>query len=763
MEKYKSNRKYLNGRRTAKMNRIKDQNYIREFLTSYEQSLLWPTTDRPTNNTAIHDNDYVLDDNIFEKIKDISRLQNCDINIIIYAVIFVVLQNYNDTDDIGFSVIDLYNSNNLLPLRIISEDFTFTDLVLEINRFYEQIATFSLEDLNIKDTSFSNLIVLLSETTTIDTLLKKNEIELYKYSKINLRISNLFITMLVLNQFNKENMLNKFVSHFKNAIESIHNNNDQLVHAIDILEADELKKLVIDYNNTNSDYSTMHTIHTLIELQTTKTPNNTAIIYNDIEYSYSTINKKSNCLANYLVERIKSKKVFIPVLMNRCLEMPISMYAIMKAGAAFIPIDCKWPHNRIIEILDDINPEIILVDSENESLVKNRYSYYKVCFDDLQENNYCFKSNVTPDDPIYAIYTSGSTGKPKGAINVHKGIVNRFLYMNQRYKCSDNDVILLTSNHVFDAAIWQIFWPLINGLKTIIPCHTKSFDIINLVNQINKYKVTITDFVPSVANLLVDLVEQRKSLVDKLQSLRHLLIGGEAMVSQHIYRLKRYLPKCEITNTYGPSETSIGTVFYKVPDEYIPEIPIGKPISNVKTLILNKRRRIVPEGCIGELYLGGDCVGDGYINDIIKTEKSFIYMQIENNISSRFYKTGDLVRYNSEGNIMYLGRNDDQLKINGIRIEIKEIETKIMMHPSVKNATVFPIVNDSNIKSLCAYIVMNDAPKTNFIEIIREFLQQNLPSAMVPAYITIVDFLPLTLNGKINKKELPMPEGMKAI
>lgn len=503
------------------------------------------------------------------------------------------------------------------------------------------------------------------------------------------------------------------------------------------------------YNAINSndiDYEIDKPISKLIELQCEKTPNNIAVYYKDIGYTYLEINEKANYLAAQLFKSGISRGDFVPLLMNKSVELIITIYAIMKVGAVFIPIDIKWPEQRVGQVIESTKAKILIVDSEHKV---NHYNYWCIEYNKLDRiPNVDY--GVAVEDNIYAIFTSGSTGVPKGAINKHKGIANRFLYMNKRYKITEKDVILLTANHAFDSAVWQMFWPLINGNATVIPDTGINFDIISIIKLIEKYKITITDFVPSVFNLLVDFICIKKKYIPYLETLRQLLIGGEEMQANYIYRFKELYPNCSITNTYGPAETSIGTVFYELPNEPIEKIPIGTPIDNVKIYVFDINENLMPIGAIGVLYLGGVCVGSGYVNDNENTNKVFKHIKISDNNCERLYKTGDLVRVNENGELDFYGRIDNQVKINGVRIEIKEIEKAILQHNKVDKCCVV-FSNQNNKKILSAfYTSATLLPE----ESIRKFVSEKLPKAMLPHFYKRLDKIPINSNGKVDVKLL---------
>ena len=504
----------------------------------------------------------------------------------------------------------------------------------------------------------------------------------------------------------------------------------------------------IDYykaiNSNGIDYEIDKPIGRLIELQCDKTPNNIAVYYKEQGYTYLEINEKANYLASHLSELGIARGDFVPLLMHRTIELIVSIYATMKIGAVFIPIDINWPQQRVRQVIESTNARILLVDSEYEFANCLRVEYSKL--DRTMNVDY----GVTVDDNIYAIFTSGSTGLPKGAINKHKGIVNRFLYMNKRYKITDEDVVLLTANHAFDSAVWQMFWPLINGNATVIPDTEMNFDIISIIKLVNKYKVTITDFVPSVFNLLVDFIYVKKKYIPYLVTLRQLLIGGEEMQASYIYRFKELYPKCSITNTYGPAETSIGTVFYELPNNPIDRIPIGRPIDNVDIYVFDVNENLMPIGARGILYLGGVCVGSGYVNDKEATNQVFKDMRIYDSYYEYLYKTGDLVGINELGEIDFYGRFDNQVKINGVRIEIKEIENVILQHSEVDKCCVI-CSNHQNKKILSVFYTSKTCLPE---ESVRKFLLDKLPKAMLPHNYKRLDVFPISSNGKVDVKLL---------
>lgn len=482
------------------------------------------------------------------------------------------------------------------------------------------------------------------------------------------------------------------------------------------------------------------------------TPASVALVYKDIVMSFGDLNSKANSLAKRLMLSGIKKNDFIPLLIDKSIELPLTILALMKAGAAFVPMDTKWPLERICALLKSLSAPLVICSENQFTELTNDFSVLYVSHKNILPDAEDVECEVNPDDPIYGMFTSGTTGLPKCAINLHKGILNRFAYMNKVYGCTPDDSILFTSRQIYDASVWQMFWPLTNGAKTVIPEDIFGIDVDELVRLIERYKITITDFVPTVFSIFVDYFdndEQKKSI----STLRQLLIGGEAMNSKSIEKLRYFLPDIGITNTYGPTEASIGTIFYEVPKDIPAIIPIGKPIDNVKALLLNDNLSPVAIGERGELYLGGICIGAGYLNDPQRTAEVFIKNPIKKIESEFLYKTGDIAYYLPDGNIQFVGRKDSQIKINGIRVECGEIENVLLSFPGIKEAIVL-CREDSQRRNFLTGVLLSDDIKPDMVGRLQSYLKTRLPAYMIPRGYTVMKELPQTLSGKADKKLL---------
>ncbi len=493
-------------------------------------------------------------------------------------------------------------------------------------------------------------------------------------------------------------------------------------------------------------------IHTLIERQVLKTPLNIALKFDDECLTYVEFNAKANALAYLLMEYGIKSGDFVPVMMELGLEIPLAYFAIMKIGAVFVPISPDWPTTRQQLILEDIAASIILSTRIELNLPNAKCRNITVDYSEIKGINQNPELHVDIDAPIYAIYTSGSTGAPRAAINKHRGITNRFLYMNGVFGIGESDTILQTTDPIFDSVVWQFFWPLINGARCVLLRKADKLDIDVVVEIINFNKITYADFVPSYFESLVDALDTKLNLFQKLTSLRRLIIGGEAIVPSIIKKFNTFLPHVRISNAYGPTETSIGVIFYDIPLNTPDKIPIGKPIDNVYSLILDENLNPCPQGVRGELFLSGACLGLGYLNNKVETEKAFIRNPHSQIRSEYLYKTGDRVRYAENGNIEFLGRLDNQIKFRGYRINLDEIKKVLNTFPGIRNSE---IIFDNNVvgsECLLAFCVSKIEQLNS--EYLRQYLSERLPRYMIPARYIMLNKIPLAESGKPSRSAL---------
>jgi amino acid adenylation domain-containing protein len=418
---------------------------------------------------------------------------------------------------------------------------------------------------------------------------------------------------------------------------------------------------------------------------------------------------------------------------------------------------------RLRAILDDLGSGVVLVNGgtpfEEEDLGR---TLLRVDGEDSPDPALAGEPvRVEPGDPIYAIYTSGSTGTPKAAVVPHRGIANRFRWMDEYFGAAAAAVVLQTTRHVYDSAVWQLLWPLVNGGRTVLPRSDEELAAEPLAELVRAHGVTMTDFVPSVFNFLVPRLVGEGEIRRSLASLRAVVVGGEQITTATTHAFLGCFPRVRVVNLYGPTEASIGCICYEVTSAEQGRIPIGRPIHNTQALVLDRHQQPIPVGVPGELYLSGACLGIGYLHDEVRTGEVFVENPFPELGCDRMYRTGDRVRWLPDGNLEFLGRVDEQIKIRGFRIEPGEIETALRAHPAVRETVVVAREDSPGQKRLVAYVVPAVAGGIPVAEL-REHLSTRLPAYMVPGTFVVLERLPLNANGKVDRRALPAPERLRS-
>ena len=544
----------------------------------------------------------------------------------------------------------------------------------------------------------------------------------------------------------------RMVGHFQTLLQGIVANPEQHISDLPLLTAAEQHQLLVEWNNTQTDYDLSQCLHQLFEAQVEKTPDAIAVKFADKHLTYHQLNCRANQLAHHLQTCGVQADVLVAICVERSLEMVVGLLGILKAGGAYVPLDPEYPQERIAYMLEDCQAPVLLT---QKSLVDDLpTSTQKICLDTdwetiSQQSQSNPNSSVKPVDLAYVIYTSGSTGKPKGAMNSHQGICNRLLWMQDAYKLTGTDRVLQKTPFSFDVSVWEFFWPLLTGARLVMAQPGGQRDATYLINTIAQEEITTLHFVPSMLQIFLET----KGL-EHCQSLKRVFCSGEALP---VDLQERFFDPmgCELHNLYGPTEAAIDVTFWQCQRESnLKSVPIGRAIANTQLYILDSYLQAVPLGAIGELYIGGIGVARGYLNRPDLTAERFISHPF--NEGEKLYKTGDLARYLPDGNIEYIGRIDHQVKIRGFRIELGEIETLLTEHPALQQTVVTAIDNPEN-QRLVAYIVPHPE-QTPTTDELRHFLKQKLPEYMVPSAFVLLDTLPLTPNGKIDRRALPAPE-----
>ena len=526
-------------------------------------------------------------------------------------------------------------------------------------------------------------------------------------------------------------------------------NHETKIKDIQLLNSDEKNKILYDFNNTSTIYPKNTDIYSLFVEQVENSPNKLAVFFDNESLSYQELNIKVSNLANTMRKLGVTQNDITAILVDKSLESIIAILATLKLGAAYLPIDVNYPTSRIDYMLADSKAKILLTTNDFVHKATNIITTLNISLDNTviytnEGNSDIIINQISTDRPAYIMYTSGSTGKPKGTIITQKNII-RLIKNTNFIKFREDDRIIQTGSIVFDACTFEIFGALLNGLPLYI---IKKEDLLN--------PSTLQDFILhnkiSIMWLTAPLFNQICEVNPHIfNTLRVLLTGGDVLSPKHINMARIANKNLSIINGYGPTENTTFSCCYNIDKIYTYSIPIGKPISNSTCYVVSDSEKLLPVGFPGELWVGGDGVCLGYLNNENLTNEKFMPNPFG---LDTIYKTGDLVKWLPDGNISFINRIDSQVKINGYRVELKEIDIKLTSSQAIKEA--FSMVRNINDeKCICSYIVCNEQLD---LDELYAFLKESLPKYMLPKHIITLDKLPLNINGKIDKNQLPLPD-----
>ncbi|MFC2106993.1 amino acid adenylation domain-containing protein [Bacteroidota bacterium] len=528
------------------------------------------------------------------------------------------------------------------------------------------------------------------------------------------------------------------------------------------LLSDSLRKEIIyKWNNTKLNKDLNKSVVGILDSIAIKSPDLIALEFGDKSYNYQQLNSISNAYAGYIKSLNYTDNFYVAILLDRTPEMIFAILGILKAGCAYIPLDKKYPQERINRIIENSGLSIILTSSKYSNLIPGTIK--DKVFVDQQHNEIVsefssqnFAGEIHSYNDAYVIYTSGSTGKPKGVRVSHKSLTSFTYAAIELYKIKQEDRMLQFASITFDAAIEEIFPTLCSGACLILRTDEMMESASKFISFCKQWKISIIDLPTSYWHLLVDQTIKDNLKFDK--NLRLVILGGEAVSAGWVKSwLDRFNNYPVLINTYGPTETTVVATSYMVNTEsYQNPIPIGKPIGNVKTYVVDKNNMLLPPGMPGELLIGGDLVSSGYLNNQLLTEEKFISNTFESNDDNRLYRSGDLVKYDNSGNILFLGRIDKQVKIRGFRIELDEIDSIVKEYNNILDSISILYIDSDNNKKLVNYYISEDDKEIEGYEI-RDFLESRLPSYMIPSAFIKMHSFPLTTSLKINYKAFPNP------
>ncbi|MFP2912017.1 amino acid adenylation domain-containing protein, partial [Pyxidicoccus sp. 3LFB2] len=606
----------------------------------------------------------------------------------------------------------------------------------------------------------------------------------------------------------REETVRRWVTHLQVLLEAVTSNPALRLSELRLLTADEQRSLLVDFQGRAEAYPHDVCLHSLIEAQVERTPGAEAVRFEGAALTYAQLDARANQLAHHLRSLGVGPESRVGVCLERSLDLVVALLGVLKAGGAYVPLDPAYPKERLAWMMEDSDASVLLTWQSLRDVVPP-HSARVLCLDGDTVSR---EPDTRPpllagaNSLAYVIFTSGSTGRPKGAMNAHAGIVNRLLWMQGEYGLTAADTVLQKTPFSFDVSVWEFFWPLMTGARLVLARPGGHQDPAYLVRLMEQERVTTAHFVPSMLQAFVE-----EPGLERLAHLRQVVCSGEALPAPVVRRAQARLPAAQVHNLYGPTEAAVDVTYHACPrDDARPVVPIGRPVANTRIYIVDRHGQLAPVGVPGELLIGGIQVGRGYWRRPELTAERFVPDPFSGTAGARLYRTGDLARWLSDGTLEYLGRLDFQVKLRGFRIELGEVEAALRSHPDVGDAVVVARDDGPGGARLVAYVVPASSvsrdgapvpegstfevtglrtsprdgapmqegatvaltelrtlprdgapvPEARTLEVtaLRTFLSRRLPAYMVPSAFAVLEALPLTPSGKVDRKSLPAPE-----
>lgn len=730
---------------------------------------------------------FVLPTELIEALEKLSRQEDVTLFMTLLTAFYMLLHRYSGQEDIlvGTPVAN----RNLPELEHLIGVFINT-LVLRINlagdpgfrELLKRVRDVSLEAYAHQDLPFEQLVEALkpkrdlSRTPIFQVVFNLQNSPIPKleipgleigFLDINRGVSEFDLTLMVSKsegqyhgtvEYNddlfKPATVTRMFQSFQMLLENAIAQPDCPISRLPILTKEELHRLVHGLNRTSLDYPNEKCVHQLFEEQVERTPNAVAVIHNDASITYLELNRRANILARHLHTLGVGPGIRVGLLVKRSLEIIEVLLAILKAGGTYVPLHPSFPKERMQFIFEDANVQVLLTNVDLESPGDYNVHVVNLKEDKLSTKTDCPNPtiNITSADLAYIIYTSGSTGRPKGVMVQHSALVNFLWSMRIRPGMNEGDTLISVTSISFDIAALELFLPLIVGATVVIASEEMITNPCMIGQAISHYQVNTMQATPATWQLLL---ESGWAGEPGLKA----LCGGEVLRRKLADQL---LDRAGILwNMYGPTETTVWSSISQIQKGDTP-ITIGQPIGNTQLYVLDRHLQPLPIGVVGELHIGGEGLTHGYLNHPDLNNRKFIPDCFSSRPGARLYKTGDHARYLPDYSIELLGRMDDQVKMNGHRIELGEIAAVLMQHPSVHQAVAITRTESSGDKRLVAYFVPKQDQSTDVGEL-QDFLRQKLPAYMIPAVLIQLNELPLTPGGKIDRKALPVPGDIRSL
>ncbi|MEO1590243.1 MAG: amino acid adenylation domain-containing protein [Cyanobacteria bacterium J06632_22] len=785
------------------------QDYFQGWETPSYLTIVNQEPTDPSGIPSLSEQQQVLSAELTQQLRQAAKRHQVTTNILVQAALGLALSRYADTHDVVFGattagrpaslagalqMVGLFI--NTLPVRVrVNPQTTVADWLKSLSE--QQAATTEYEYVSLQALQaqtnggqplFDCLLVFESYPIAAEVFAGQSAIRLdsvqfdeWTHFPLTLLVADgeqLIITAKHRAEQISEKAVTRLLEHLETAIAAIIINPDSSLDHLSILSNNEQQQLT-QWNNTATPYPLENNIATLLTDQADRSPNATALIFEGQTLTYRELHQRANQLAHTLQQSHIGPEDRVAIYLERSLAVVVAILAVIKAGAAYVPLDPGYPAARLEWMLSDADVAAVLVDATaNLPTLPGDAPVIDIAAGAQQPTSKQTTSeppnNLQPDNSLYVIYTSGSTGRPKGVVNTHRSLINRLMWMQDAYSLGSDDRVLHKTPLSFDVSVWELLWPLLYGATMVIAKPGGHQDSAYLAEVISQKQVTTAHFVPSMLAAFLE-----GPAVEGCDApLKRVICSGEALSPVLQQQFFQKLPETELHNLYGPTEAAIDvTAWQCVPGMDV--VPIGHPIANTQIHLLDRDAHPVPVGVPGEIYIGGVGVARGYLNRPELTAEKFVsasalvgpHLTVPSH-DGNLYKTGDLARRRSDGAIEYLGRRDDQIKLRGIRIELGEIEAALVQHSSVRQVAVVLKKDLPGGPALVAYLVLapsengdvqkgsseDGALETGLKQTLIKFLKQQLPDSWVPSLFVVLKSLPLTPSGKLNRRTLPQPE-----
>jgi amino acid adenylation domain-containing protein len=745
---------------------------------------------RPARRTYNGANEIVqLPLDLSVKLKELSRERGATLFMTLLAAFDVLMHRYTGQEDIlvgtpvagrarpetenliGFFV------NTLVLRNEVTDDLRFSDLLARVRETaleaqvhadipFEMLVEELQPERNLTHTPIFQVMFVLLNTPLPELKmagLRMSELDIDETrSKFDLTLSlkekpaGLKGSLQYSTERFTRERIQRMIGHFTQLLEGIVADPDKRIGDLPLLTAAERQQILVEWNDTQASFERDHCLHTQFEEQAARTPERVAVVYGDRQITYAELDARANQLAHYLRRLGVGLDTPVVVCLDRSIEMVVALLGVLKAGAAYVPLDPSHPRQRLAFTLSDTQAPV-LVTQANFAAQLPPQSAHVLCLDKdwesiSRESEVSPGVSVAPANLAYVLYTSGSTGQPKGVLITHHAISNHMFWMQRDVPLSETDRVLQKTPLTFDASVWEFYLPLMCGAQLVMARPGGHQDSAYLVGAIIEHEITVLQLVPTMLRVL-----HAEKNISRCRSLERVFCGGEALTYDLQERFNERL-EGTLHNLYGPTEAAVDATFWKCSkDDERQVVPIGRPIANTQIYLLDKQLQPVPVGVAAELYIGGEGLGRGYFNRADLTSDRFIPNPFRNVAGARLYRTGDMCRHLADGTIEYLGRSDHQVKLRGFRIELGEIESALSQYEGVDAALVVVREDSSGDQKLVAYVIATEENSPRAEEL-RNYLRERLPTYMIPAAFVALSAFPLLPNGKVDRNALPEPD-----